>query len=255
MNQSISVDRMLEMRGRPVYASDGDKIGKIEDVYYDESSGAPEWVGVGTGIFGTKHVLVPMEQAEVREDCLWVPYPKDKVKNAPDFDEDVLSSDHETELFEYYGLRQAMERAEQRTPPSGTTPDSRTDTYREREGDLTLHEEQLRLGKRDVEAGEVRLRKWTETRPVQEQVELRRETAHVERQPINQPVSGADFSEQEIDIPLRAEEPVVQKDVVARERVSVEKNVETDRRSISGEVREEHAEVEGADEYRRDRRD
>ncbi len=52
---------------------------------------------------------------------------------------------------------------------------------------VSRHEEEIQVGKREVEYGRVRLRKWVETEPVTEEIELRRETAFVERQPVNRP--------------------------------------------------------------------
>jgi len=109
---------------------------------------------------------------------------------------------------------------------------------------LTRSEEELRVGKRDVEAGHVRLRKWVETEPVEADVALERETVHVNRERIDQPVSGAEIGEQTIETTLRAEEPVVEKQVVARERVSLDKDVEVEQRTVSDEVRRERVEVD-----------
>jgi sporulation protein YlmC with PRC-barrel domain len=47
-----------EWRGRDVVDSDGDKIGKLEEVYLDTDSGRPEWAAVNTGLFGMKQSFV-----------------------------------------------------------------------------------------------------------------------------------------------------------------------------------------------------
>jgi stress response protein YsnF len=67
----------------------------------------------------------------------------------------------------------------------------------------------------------------------------------VTREPIDQPVSDHQFTEDEIDVPLRGEEPMVQKRTVAKERIGVEKGVETERQTVQDEVRKERVEVEG----------
>ncbi len=90
----------------------------------------------------------------------------------------------------------------------------------------------------------MRLRKWVETEPVQEDVELRRETARVEREPINEPVGGDAIGEEEIEVRLREEEVVAQKRVVAKERVGIEKDGETGRETVTDELRKERVEVE-----------
>ena len=117
---------------------------------------------------------------------------------------------------------------------------------------MVRSEEELRVGTERVEAGHVRLRKYVDTEPVEREVALRRETVEVHREPIDRPAAAGDIGEDEIDVTLQAERPVVQKDVVARERISLDKDVETENETISDEVRRERVEVEGdADERRR----
>ena len=110
---------------------------------------------------------------------------------------------------------------------------------------MTRHEEELAVGKQQVETGRARLKKWVETEPVEMDVELRQETARVTREPIDEPVDGAELGEQEVEVPLRGEQPVVGKRTVAKERVGIEKDVATERRTVEDEVRKEHVDVEG----------
>ncbi len=99
-----SLDQVKSMQGKPVYASDGDKVGTVEDVYQDVASGQPEWIGVGTGLFGRKHVLVPVATVNLEGDRVRLPYGKDKVGDAPDVDQDEISEEIERRLCEYYGV-------------------------------------------------------------------------------------------------------------------------------------------------------
>jgi stress response protein YsnF len=72
------------------------------------------------------------------------------------------------------------------------------------------------------------------------------ETARVTREPVNEPVDGAEVGEESIDVPLRGERPVVQKQTVAKERVGIETDVQTDREeTVREELRKEHVEIEG----------
>ncbi len=235
MQNQFTLDSLNEMRGSTVYDRDGEKIGSVEEIFYDEQSNQPEWIGIGTGFFGTKRVLVPVAGASHDNGALTVAYAKEQVKDSPDIDSDEIDDDLERSLYSYYGLgSEASAGAARSSVAQG--------------GDsVTRSEEELRVGKREVEAGSVRLRKWVETEPVEADVELRRETAHVTREAIDQPVSDAAFDEQEIEVPLHAEEPVVQKQVVAKERVGIEKDAETERETVRDEVRKERIEVEGDD--------
>lgn len=312
MDHTVTMDQLTEVQGCDVYASDGDKIGKVEEIYYDESTREPEWIGIGTGFLRMKRVVVPVQGANVRDGALYVPYAKDQVKDSPDIDDDEITTDTEQQLATYYGLGYSYQASDTGLPEmSSTGPVDLDESMRTAppvmegtatEGDVgrftrestegeatttagwtgvdvnttgttgttmgtgtvtgttgttgtdqtvTRSEEELRVGTREVEAGRVRLRKWVETTPVNEQVQLRQETAYVEREPINQPVSGASLGEQEVDVTLRREEPVVQKDVIERERISVGKDVQTETQTVSDEVRQEHVEVEGDVQERR----
>src|SRR5213595_3855167 len=102
--QEMNRVRLDEMRGAPVYDNVGEKIGKVEEIYYDQQTRVPEWIGIGTGFFGTKRVLVPVKGARVSEDSLTVGYSKDQVKDSPDIDEDEISQQCEADLAAYYGL-------------------------------------------------------------------------------------------------------------------------------------------------------
>ncbi len=67
----------------------------------------------------------------------------------------------------------------------------------------------------------------------------------VERESIDKPAPGAELGEEEIEVPVHAEEAVVQKETVAKERVSLEKDAETESETVRDEVRKERVEVEG----------
>jgi len=251
MPDSMTMEMLQEAHGLPVVAADGDKIGTVEEIFYDDETRKPEWVGIGTGFFGTKRVLVPVERAEVAGDALRVPFAKDHVKDAPDIDGDQISQETERELYAYYGLSYSERRSESGLPEgaldtglSGSSPDSDGDTP-SGPASVTRSEEELRVGTRTVGAGQARLRKWVETEPVQEQVEVQHETAYVTREAIDQPVSGAEIGTEEIDVPLRGEEVVAQKQTVAKERIGLEKDVRTETETVTDEVRKERVAVEG----------
>jgi uncharacterized protein (TIGR02271 family) len=251
MHETLTIDRLQESRGATVYDSAGDKIGKVEEIFYDDQTNQPEWIGIGTGFFGTKRVLVPVEGATLTDDGYTVPYSKDQVKDSPDIDSDEISQGTEQELYSYYGLGYSERRSDGGLPErdldagvSGAAVDSPGDTTASGTGYVTRAEEELRVGKREVGAGRARLRKWVETEPVETDVELRRETARVYREPVEGAVSGAEIGEEQVDVDLTAEEAVVEKQAVAKERIGLEKDVRTERQTVSDEVRKERVDVE-----------
>jgi uncharacterized protein (TIGR02271 family) len=239
MHDTITMNELHEARGLPVYDSAGEKIGKVDEIFYDEQTSEPEWIGIGTGFFGTKRVLVPVQGATLTADGYTVPYEKDQVKDSPDIDADEISQKTEADLYSYYGLTYSERRSDTGLPEGGAGYDTGA-----REGSVTRSEEELQVGKRDVGAGRARLRKWVETEPVDVDVKLQRETARVVREPVEE-VTDAEIGEEQVEVGLRGEEPVVQKRTVAKERVGLEKDVQTERQTVSDQVRKERVEVEG----------
>ena len=225
----MQMEELQQFQGAPVYDDGGDQIGKVEEIFVDNESRRPEWIGLGTGFLGTKRVLVPVQGAQPQGDGLSVPYEKDHVKGSPDIDDDRISPETERDLYAYYGVG--------RSGDGGQVSEGGQS--------VTRHEEELAVGTQQVQAGEARLHKWVETEPVEMEVELRQERARVTREQVDQPVSDAELGEESIDVPLHGERPVVQKQTVAKERVGLETDVETERQTIEDEVRKERVEVEG----------
>jgi uncharacterized protein (TIGR02271 family) len=114
---------------------------------------------------------------------------------------------------------------------------------------LEVVEEELQVGKREVERGGVRVHTYVTEKPVQEQVTLREERVSVERHPVNRAATDADFTtgEASFEMTERAEEPVVTKQARVVEEVVVRKDVEERTETISDTVRRKDVEVEQAD--------
>ena len=111
---------------------------------------------------------------------------------------------------------------------------------RGREARLTLSEEQLAVDKRQVDAGEARLRKTVETEHVRESVPVQREEVVVERRPLSADASAdVEIGEDEIRIPLTREEAVVEKRAVPVEEVVVKKRVVTEQQPVEADLRRE----------------
>ncbi|MFI8966046.1 DUF2382 domain-containing protein [Streptomyces sp. NPDC053493] len=103
----IAQEQIPAVVDHPVYDTQGKKIGDAKHVFVDDVTGRPEWVTVKTGLFGGSESFVPIQDATVVDGHLEVPYPKDRVKDAPHVDVDGgghLSSREERRLYEYYGI-------------------------------------------------------------------------------------------------------------------------------------------------------
>lgn len=108
-------------------------------------------------------------------------------------------------------------------------------------------EEELRVGKREVQKGGVRVHQRMTEKPVQETVELREEHVDVERHPVDQPATEADlaaFKEGTVEVREMAEEPVVSKTGRVVEEVVVSKEASERTEEISDTVRKTDVEVE-----------
>ncbi len=69
--------------GRTLIDRDGEKIGKIDEIYTDREGGGPEWALVHTGLFGTKKHFVPLAGATPSGEDVRANVRKDAVKDAP----------------------------------------------------------------------------------------------------------------------------------------------------------------------------
>jgi uncharacterized protein (TIGR02271 family) len=123
---------------------------------------------------------------------------------------------------------------------------------------MTRSEERLNVDTRSQEVGRARLRKYVVTENVTETVPVSREEVRVEREPITDAnvgnaMDGPAISEEEHEVTLHAETPVVEKEAVPVERVRLDKATVTDEAQVSEGLRKEEIEVEGADRDR-DRR-
>jgi uncharacterized protein (TIGR02271 family) len=253
-----TTDQILSWRGRDLYDRDGEKIGKIDEVYLDTTTNQPEWALVNTGLFGLKSSFVPLRDAEATGDEVRVAHTKSQVKDAPGIDPDgQLSESEEAELYRHYGLdHPSGEGADAGLGNGRTTRDVERlgdddDESRRESGDgMTRSEEELSVGTSARETGRARLRKFVETEEVSTTVPVRREKVRVEREPItdanrDQALAGEDITEDEHEVVLHEEEPVVDKRTVPKERVRLDTDTVTEEREVSDQVRRERIEIEG----------
>jgi len=259
---------ILTWRGKNLVDTSGSKIGTIEEIYEDTDTGQPEWALVHTGLFGTKSTFVPLRDASQQGDGVTVPYDKSLVKDAPGIErEGELSRDEEQRLYQHYNLDYGTGRSDSGLPEGSagmttgttgtTTGDARGTVGHDTSGPttdnaMTRSEEELRVGTERREAGRARLRKFIVSERVERTVPVEREEIRVEREPITDAnmgnaMDGPALSEEEHEVVLHEERAVVQKDVVPKERVRLDKDVVTEEQRISEEVRKEQIEVEGAD--------
>ncbi|WP_445620117.1 YsnF/AvaK domain-containing protein [Kushneria sp. Sum13] len=128
------------------------------------------------------------------------------------------------------------------------------DGHTDREERLALSEEELKVGKRDVDRGTTRVRRHVVNERVEEDVALRDESVSVERRPVtgDRPVSDADFTDKTVEMTETDEEAVVSKEAHVREEVAVRKDVGEHTDHISENVRHHEVDIDKTDDTRRD---
>ena len=252
------------------YGSDGDKIGKVEQVFLDDTTEEVTFVTVNTGLFGTKESFVPADGARQDGDRLVLPYTKDVVKDAPNVDADQhLSPAEEEEIYRYYKMnysgtggredRHATETDRSAAPAAGTAGDTRNDRYADDTADrhdtaaradlddneVIRHEERLRVGKERQETGRARLRKYVVTEHETVDVPVQREEVRIERVPLDgTEVTGGTIGEDTVEVTLHEERAVVAKETVGVEKIELEKETVRDTERVDAEVRKEQVEIE-----------
>ncbi len=266
------IDDLLN-RGGNILSTDGEKIGSLGQIYADDDTGQPNWITVKTGLFGTSESFVPLEGAQRQGDDIVVPYSKDQVKDAPRVDtEGHLDPAEEERLYQHYQLGggrtypdTATERDADYTTTAGTgrydDDDARGTVGRDTSGPttddaMTRSEERLNVGKEKQATGRARLRKYVTTENVTKTVPVQREEVRIEREPITDAnreaaMSGPDISDEEHEVTLHEERPVVEKETVPVERVRLDKETVTDEVTVDEEVRKERIDTDGIDDTRR----
>ena len=256
--------------GTTAYGVDGDKLGTVEHFFLDDRTGAPTWVTVSTGLFGTRHSIVPAVDATFAEGGLRIPVTAEAVKAAPHLAGDHLDPGEEEELRRHYGVAGALPPvpppAPSPSPTAGATdatvevpavaplppPDAGRHRAGSADGAMTRSEEQLRVGTERVATTRARLVKYVVTEEVQITVPVRREEIRVEQVPLN--ADDADWAGESLDVPgqaggraqglpdeivLHTERPVVSVEVVPVERVRLRTEIVEGQERVTEQVQRE----------------
>jgi len=250
MTTPVQWDNLI---GRTAVGSDGAKLGKVGQIYLNEMTGQPAWVTVATGVFGTRQSFAPLDNADVRGEQLVLAVPQHLVKDAPNIEDDGRLTDSEIRtLYQHYagyldrGPGQPGDAGSGWSEPGTTaaggqghdTSGPTTDQA------MTRSEERLHVGTETVAAGRARLRKYVVTENVSTTVPVSHEEVRIEREPITEAnigaaMSGPDISEEEHEVTLHAERPVVAKETVPVERVRLGTETVTEQHQVDEQVRKE----------------
>jgi uncharacterized protein (TIGR02271 family) len=218
-----NLEEWTNVIGTTAIDADGEKVGKVGQIYLNDASGEPEWATVSTGLFGNRESFAPLYNARPGDGQVQLAVTKQLIKDAPNIDTDghLDGSDVDT-LYEYYsGYLGGNSQAGTNVASDGTyiaedaaTPDAGTRTTGEEvyepgvstsgseyagrdtaaegydtsgrttDDAMTRSEERLHVGTESVQAGRARLRKYVVTENVTQTVPVSHEEVRVEREPI-----------------------------------------------------------------------
>jgi hypothetical protein len=106
----FDIERISEWRGQDVLDPEDQRIGRLEEIYYDRHGGSPGFACIKTGLFGRRLSFVPLVGASMARDHIRLAYPADQVKRAPSVEPDgQLTAEEEAALFEHYGLESPLD--------------------------------------------------------------------------------------------------------------------------------------------------
>ncbi|GAA4572791.1 hypothetical protein GCM10023176_36480 [Micromonospora coerulea] len=246
--------RLTEQQVRSLYGQDvqdrsGATIGSVGQVWAD-AAGEPTWVSVKTGVMGHHESMAPLQAARMQDDGrLQVGYDKATVRSAPSVEtgtDQPLTADQLTQLYQHYQLQQQAPTRQPEQPPQ-----------RMRGGpEVVRSEERLRVGTETEPAGAARLRKHVVTENVHTAVPVEHDEVNVVHEPItaaNRGDARPDIRDDQREMELRAEHPVVAKDQVPVERVRLDKDEVVEEEPVNAQVRRELVDADVPDRARRNR--
>ena len=274
-------NRIEDLANATAYDVNGDKVGGVKDVYVNDTTGQPDFVSVNHGLFGGGDSIVPLRGHTLRDGELHLAFPKERIEDAPDLDENGhLTTEDQDAFYRHYGLENTQDVttyetgnrfAETGAAGAGAAgaagagyaagerevvdADRRDVVDADRRGavdtdndELIRSEEQLNVSKDRVETGEVRLRKYVVNETETVEVPVEREEVRVVREPITDADRAnydGNIGEQEASVTLSEDRVNVSKESVPVEKVSLEKDTVRDTETVSEEVRKERFETDG----------
>jgi uncharacterized protein (TIGR02271 family) len=279
-----------QYEGYEVYDRNHEKIGKVDDLFINESD-QPEYIGVKMGFLGLEGTsLIPWELTRINEEGhrIEVSVDKAQVKEGPSFDDDRdITPDYEERVYSHYGLQRGQTNGARggygayygdeetgQVGPGMREGDTETGEFRghseddegvnqshgsdlEDEDELRVQrtEEELRAGTREREAGALNVRKRVRTDREQVRVPTRHEEVSVERVPVNdREASEAEIGDDEVSMPVVEEEVVTEKRPVVKEELRIRKDVVEDEEVVEENVRKEEIDVDNQTTTRRQNR-
>lgn len=257
-------NRIEDLANATAVDANGEKVGDVQDVYVNDTTGQPDFVSVNHGLFGGGTSIVPLRGHSLRDGELHLAFPKERIENAPDLDENGhLTTEDQEAFYRHYGLTDVQDVTTYETGAAYGAPAAagagaaagerrefadRAD-HADHNDELVRSEEQLNVSKDRVESGQVRLRKYVVNETETVEVPVEREEVRVVREPISEAdranYTNENIGEAEASVTLHEDRVNVSKESVPVEKVALEKDTVQDSERVSEELRKERFETEG----------
>lgn len=263
-------DGQPNIKGWDVKDENGKKIGEVDELIFDVQTRKVRYIVLDLDDndfdLDDRDVLVPIGIAQLHDkddDVILPGITADQLRSLPEYDEDNLTPEIENKVrAAFAGLGGTALTGAALTSGTGSEADddfynhdhfNEDNLYRNRKSGtdeaatIPVIEEELQVGKREVEKGGIRLRTRIVENEAQEKINLREEKVHVERTPVDRPAAATDLKEEQIEVTETAEVPVVSKEARVIEEVSLNKEVTEKQETIEGTVRSTEVDVERTD--------
>src|SRR5829696_9072098 len=274
---ALDPETRARWRDMVVVDQDAATVGTITAFYLDRATGLPTWALVHTGWFTDAQTVVPLTHAVEANEEIQIPYPKAFIQQAPRIQaHQELSPDDEVVLSAYYRLddhrgavadRPLGDQPAVTDPASGATASAEPAARPSRAGpagppvprlaaqgpvEVVRSEEELQVGVRR-RLRRLRLRKYVVTEYLTRTIPVRREEVRLEElpapaepagEPDDQPTVQATGDQPLLEVVLHREEPVIQLRVVPAERVRLFKDVVTEQRTVTEDLRKEQVDLQ-----------
>ncbi len=260
------VDGQPDIRGWDVKDENGKTIGEVDELIFDIQSRKVRYIVLDTDDnelgLDDREVLVPIGIAELdgNDDDVYLPgVTAEQLRSLPEYDEDRFDSDSEESIRNVFGGLGAGAVAgaaagdfynhghfnednlmRRRRGITGNDTDRQSET-------IPVVEENLEIGKREVETGGVRLRSRVVEQEVSKDINLRDESVTVERNAVDRPATTADLREEQLEVREYDEVPVVNKEARVVEEISLSKDVTEREETISDTVRKTEVDIDRDD--------
>jgi len=253
-----------DIRGWDVKNESGQKIGEVDELIFDVQSLKVRYIVLDLDEndfdLDDRDVLVPIGIAQLHDkddDVILPGVTAEHLRSLPEYEEGRIDSDMENTVRNTFaGIGGAA--------LTGVALSSQDDfynhehfnednLYRGRRSDsdtgttIPVIEEEMQVGKREVDKGGIRLRTRVVEDEVKENINLREEKVHVERTPVDRPANVTDLKEEQVEIIEHAEVPVVSKEARVVEEISLNKEVTQKEEAITGTVKSTEVDIERTD--------